>query len=57
MIFSAHRRMYDEMAQYHKAAQYTVWVGYPVILILFSTYFVQLVAPNAIGMSCICQED
>ncbi|CAG9861445.1 unnamed protein product [Phyllotreta striolata] len=33
----------------HPAAQYAAWISLPVCLILFSTGFVQLVAPQSIG--------
>ncbi|XP_067951537.1 chloride channel protein 2-like isoform X2 [Watersipora subatra] len=45
----AHEVMYEEAASIHPALQVFSWVVYPVVLILFSTYFVHLVAPNAIG--------
>lgn len=46
---SAHNVMYEEAARIHPALQITTWIVYPIILILFSTYFVHMVAPNAIG--------
>ncbi|KAF6039388.1 hypothetical protein EB796_002304 [Bugula neritina] len=48
-LLEAHNVMYEEAARIHPALQVTTWIVYPIILILFSTYFVHMVAPNAIG--------
>ena len=49
IIITAHEVIYEETGRFHPAFSFISWITFPVILILFSTYFVHLVAPNAIG--------
>lgn len=47
-IILARLWLYRDLTE-HPAAQYAAWISLPVCLVLFSTGFVQLVAPQAIG--------
>lgn len=48
----AYKWMYAELKE-NVALQYLAWVSYPLILILFSSVFCHLVAPQAIGVYCL----
>ncbi len=48
--FAAYRWLYEELA-FSPALQYLAWIMFPLVFICFSTGFVHIVGPNAIGMT------
>ena len=46
--FPAHLWLYQDLAS-HPAAKYFAWISLPIFLVLFSSGFVYLLAPQAIG--------
>ena len=46
---TAHTWLYEELS-YSIPLQYLAWVCFPLVFICFSTGFVHVVGPNAIGM-------
>lgn len=47
--YSAYKWMYGKLRG-NVPLQYLVWVAYPMVLILFASFFCNLVAPQAIGV-------
>ena len=47
-MFTAYKWMYEELA-FSPPLQYIAWVIFPLVFINFSTGFVHIVGPNAIG--------
>lgn len=47
--YSAYKWMYGKLRR-NVPLQYSVWVAYPMALIMFASFFCNLVAPQAIGV-------